>query len=280
MNFSLPLRSFEPHLNGLKELLKLASQALHPATFSFCSSVASVSSRPTEAGTAIEETISSIPLDANSTGYGMSKWVAEGICKAIADNGYVSLQGSPKVKVKIIRLGQLTGDTITGAWNRSEAWPKMLSTVDILGCLPRLEHQSLDWLPLDTAAKAVVETSFAEAFAEDVEYGGCKVYHIVQYKREKKWIDLLGWIKDIREKDFEVVEAKEWLERLESYPVEHAAKALLGLWKKAYGEGAEKGAASEFAVEKAKRVSPTMRGLDALSEEQGKLIWKWLNNKS
>lgn len=273
MNFSLPLRSFNPHFNGLQELLNIAYEARNSVIFSFCSSVASVSSRSNEDGTPIKEATFTCS-DASPTGYGMSKWVGETICFTNAVNRETNQQRHRKVKVKILRLGQLTGDTVTGAWNKSEAWPRMLSTVHILGCLPRLEDQPLDWLPLDTAAKAVVETTLAE----DGEDDGCKVYHIVQHKREKNWIDLLGWIKDIREKDFEVVETKEWLERLKAWPEEHPAKALLGLWKKAYGEGAEKSTASEFAVDEAKRVSPTMRDLEALSEEQGKMIWKWLNS--
>lgn len=270
VNFSLPLRSFEPHFAGLRNLLQLASSAPNPATFSFCSSVASVMFKNQETGHPIEETLAATPFDPSPTGYGRSKWVAEAICVSAAGMHATF----DRLRLKILRLGQLTGDSKTGSWNRSEAWPKMLSTVDVLDCLPSID-QPLDWLPLDTAARAVLETTFAE----NEKGGECEVYHLVQYRREKTWRDLLGWIKEVREKDFEIVRPEVWLERLEKYPAEHPAKALLGLWRDAYGEGTKKRKEPVFDVDEAKRVSPCMRNLEPISEQHGQMIWKWLEGK-
>lgn len=268
VNFSLPLRSFAPHFSGLQNLLQLASSAPNPVVFSFCSSVASIMFKNQETGRPVEETLAATPFDPSPTGYGRSKWVAEAICVSTAGMHATF----DRLRLKILRLGQLTGDSKTGSWNRSEAWPRMLSTVDILECLPSID-QPLEWLPLDTAARAVLETTFAE----NTKSGECEVYHLVQYRREKGWMDFLGWIKEVRKKSFEVVTPEVWLERLEKYPEEHRAKALLGLWRGAFGEGGKKQKEPMFDVEETKRISPTMRNLQPISEEHGKLIWKWLD---
>lgn len=274
VNFTLPLRSFQPHFDGLFLLLQLAYTSGRPVTFSFCSSVASVSAQITEDGSAIKEEPSSTPSDANPTGYGRSKWVAEAICAKAVERACVKKHVPPRFKMNILRLGQLTGDTKMGIWNPSEAWPLMLSTVDTLNSLPKIE-QPLDWLPLDTAAKAVLETAFADSTDEDA----CKVYHIVQYKREKTWMDLLNWVWIVRNQEFMLVRPEYWLMKLEMFGRDHPASALLGLWKNTYGEGAKKRASSDFRVEEVVKVSQTMRNLEPLSEDQGKKILKWIYGK-
>ena len=271
VNFSLPLRAFEPHFAGLRSLLQLAACAPNSVTFTFCSSVASISLKNQETRRPIEETRAATPLDPSPTGYGRSKWVAEAICVATAERH----ETFDRLKVKVLRLGQLTGDTQTGSWNMSEAWPKMLSTVDILDCLPSIE-QPLDWLPLDIAAEVVSETTFTDNPKDET----CEIYHIVQYRREKTWMDLLDWIKDVREKRFEVVAPQVWLERLELYPEDHPAKALLGLWQDAYGEGSRTAKEIVFDVKEAKAISSTIRDLQPISEEHGKRVWKWLEGSN
>ena len=96
------------------------------------------------------ESISHNPHSTLPLGYSRSKWVAEAICEQAYDR--TPLRGN----IAVLRIGQLCGDSENGIWNALEAWPLMLSSVKVLKALPDL-HQSLDWLPVDTAAEAVIE---------------------------------------------------------------------------------------------------------------------------
>lgn len=179
-------------------------------------------------------------------------------------------------RVNIVRVGQLTGDTENGVWNRSEAYPLMLSTAGELGCLPALEEK-LSWLPVDVAARAVVDISVQDGAVEV----GCAVYHVVNNSRETSWRDLLGWVQSESAESIEIVEPRVWLERLEKLKA-HPAKSLLGLWKAAYGSsdpdtGTDPKEEITFNIKNAESASECMRGVRAVDEELVKKIWHWLN---
>lgn len=67
-------------------------------------------------------------------GYSRSKWVAEAICARAHEKSRL------KGRISIVRIGQLCGDTKSGIWNVTEAWPLMLSSVEVLGALPDLDE--------------------------------------------------------------------------------------------------------------------------------------------
>lgn len=125
------------------------------AIFIFISSIAAVScsSRPI-----ISETPSFDSSEALPIGYSQSKWIAEKICatahKKCSDSQLDLKQFKPRIS--IIRVGQLCGDK-NGLWNANEAYPLLLSTSQLINCLPNLENEVLNWLLVDKAAKAVLE---------------------------------------------------------------------------------------------------------------------------
>lgn len=100
--------------------------------FIFCSSTASVLGP--SASSPVPELVSQDPRDASTTGYARSKWVAEAICAKVHDS--TSLHNH----IAILRIGQLTGDTKSGVWNVNEAWPLLLSSVELTGVLPDLDE--------------------------------------------------------------------------------------------------------------------------------------------
>ncbi|OAG42591.1 hypothetical protein AYO21_03176 [Fonsecaea monophora] len=203
VNFLLPLRAFaQTHLAGTRNLINLAARSSSsskgriPPRFIFCSSVAAVSgysssspsstsstsssssssssppyssrsssSSPTTTITShqpIPESILSDPTVSGPTGYAQSKWVAEQIChRAARDSSRL------KNRISVARVGQLSGASDTGVWSRSEAYPLILSTLAVTGCLPDLDQarrdqghgqgEALAWLPVDVAARAFVE---------------------------------------------------------------------------------------------------------------------------
>ncbi|KAL8671917.1 MAG: hypothetical protein Q9224_007602, partial [Gallowayella concinna] len=217
VNFTARLRSFEKdHIAGLSHLLNLAHAASpdnnnnnKPAKrFLFLSSTASITNTPT-ANYPIAEHISTDPTHASPLGYSRSKWVAENICADFYNRPRTTTPGSSesdprsdeskKVDIAILRIGQLTSDTICGIWNTSEAYPLMLSTAPILHALPDLGTLPLDWLPVDIAAKAVLE--IAESMKKRRDEGvkeeerAFPVFHILNPSTTPTWGDLVAVVR-------------------------------------------------------------------------------------
>jgi thioester reductase-like protein len=46
-------------------------------------------------------------------------------------------------RVRILRIGQLCGDTVTGYWNEKEGWPLLIRTAQTTGSLPDLSEVRL-----------------------------------------------------------------------------------------------------------------------------------------
>lgn len=273
VKFTLPLSSFTPSLQGLHNLLSLSQASTHNANFIFCSSTASVLGP--HHNTHIKEKTSTAPEDSDSLGYSRSKWVAEAICSHAAG----MLQD-----ISIARIGQLTGDTRSGVWNMSEAYPLMLSTVRQSGCLPKI-NDKCSWLPVDIAAKAVLDIAFANSASHGDGSGEATlagVYHVVNNSTETSFEDLLDWIKHTRKEDFKIVEPKEWMEKLESLD-DHPAKALVGLWRNAYG-GDEKVKEDDervkFDTSEMARISPAMKEVKPVDRDLVEKLWTWIEDET
>jgi thioester reductase-like protein len=293
VNFSLPLKSFiKDHIFGLYSLLNLSISSLQNVKMIFCSSTASILS---STQSTIPESISINPEDADTLGYSRSKWVAESVCYSASQ--LEGMQG----RIKVLRIGQLTGDTENGIWNMSEAWPLMLSTVDRLGCLPDLKAERLDWVPVDVAAKSVVEIAFHDNASllqqqstngkenEGLESEHGIVYHLVanRFPKTPTWSDMLAWVQKARSKTtkqpFEVVEPEIWLTKFRSLN-HHPAKPLLGLWERAYG-GQKHGNKDQlrptktFETSRAAKLSESMKNLKLVDEELVAKIWGWIQGE-
>lgn len=158
--------------------------------------------------------------------------------------------------IAIARVGQLCGDTESGAWNESEAWPLMLSASGAMGALPRLDAEGVGWLAVDTAAAAVVEIARAElgegtdgtdatdatAATVSKELAEIPTFHILNPDRTRTWNDdLLLWMQKLVP-ELSIIPAREWVQKLESVE-RHLARKLLGLWRGLYcAESDEEGA--------------------------------------
>ncbi|UZP36435.1 hypothetical protein NXS19_004251 [Fusarium pseudograminearum] len=171
VNFSMSLSSFEPQLASVWHLIQLALSAAQTPEVVFISSIVAVAS----ANPPAQSSASSEPTQwegnimerrygweaVGSLGYGQSKWVAEEICHSASEH-----TGLP---VKVIRLGQISGDTHHGIWNPSEAVPTIILSALIAGALPRIEADNIFrvgdaqlWIPSDVAAASIVELTFSE----------------------------------------------------------------------------------------------------------------------
>jgi thioester reductase-like protein len=269
VNFRLKLRSFaKDNIAGVKHLLDLAlssGRAITPR-FAYCSSTAAIMNGELDQSGCWPEKLLSDPSSASPLGYSRSKWVAEHIC-AEADRR-TSLRG----RIAIVRVGQLAGDSTSGVWNTKEAWPMMLSTAHIIKCLPDLGNEALDWLPVDIEAQAFLESTREENCCQE----NLPVYHVLNPHRQPTWHDMLLWLK--RKADFEIVSPQDWLQRLENSDTEHPAKKLLGLWKEAYGNGAQGSSVERpsFATEESKKHVPVLRDVKPLDEAYIQRVWEWV----
>ncbi|KAH8895189.1 acetyl-CoA synthetase-like protein [Thozetella sp. PMI_491] len=234
VNFNISIESFEAqHIKATHNLIELClSVNPHPARFFFCSSV-SAAARTPRPGTVVERFVTT-PAYALPTGYARSKYVAEHITRNAAR--------STGVPAKVLRIGQLVGDTMTGEWNTTEAIPLMIQTAETLGALPG-HDEDMTWLPVDYAAKAIVE--LADIASSDLPSRmGCGrkwdpdlVYHVVNPARFNWTRDMLPALKAAG-LEFEVLPVQEWLEKLRQSdrdPVKNPPIKLLDWFETKFG---------------------------------------------
>lgn len=306
VNFSLKLRSFEPQLAGLLNLLDLRDATRGSAArLVFISSTAAVSASDAH-DQPIAETLSADPEDASPLGYSRSKWVAENICTSARVSGSFVVGGgvgpaSPlpdeeRAPVVVVRVGQLCGSGGRGAWNGTEVYPIMLSAAGkVTRSLPDLAGLPLSWLPVDLAARAVLELSFAGGGKYEsgrrLMVQKTHVYHVANPHQEPAWSDLLDWVAGQEDEParegssnghagrLEVVSPATWLEQLEAglEKVEHPARSLLHLWKRTLAQDGEDQTIL-FDTRRAAGLSETMKTLSPLTREDALRMWQWIQS--
>ncbi|KAF7558254.1 hypothetical protein G7Z17_g176 [Cylindrodendrum hubeiense] len=191
VNFNMQLSSFAPSISGVANLISLCKSSASPASMNFCSSVSTCSRATT---IPIPETVPNLEW-AQGMGYAQSKSVAEHLCAKAATQG---------VTARVLRVGQIVGDTKHGVWNAQEAVPMMMQTAVTVGALPKLK-ETPSWLPVDTVAEAVADISLSDAGS---------VFTNVTNPKMFSWSDdLLPALRNAG-LSFEEVEPKEWVQRL------------------------------------------------------------------
>jgi thioester reductase-like protein len=189
VNFNLGVSSFEGQIQGARNLIDFAFGA--NARYFFVSSVSSA----VRSGSVVPEAHLRKLTDAQETGYARSKLVSERLCQRAREAG---------LDARVLRVGQIVGDTRNGAWNATEAIPLMIRTAVSLGALPAL-NDTLTWLPIDVVAQAIVEICHAGDPHD--------VYHLVN-PRSIHWTrDLLPMLRGAG-LAFESIGAQDWLARL------------------------------------------------------------------
>ncbi|KAI8936025.1 hypothetical protein NX059_007527 [Plenodomus lindquistii] len=270
VNFRLKLRSFvKDNIAGVKNLLDLALKVprAQPPRFTYCSSTAAIMNGSLDPAGQLPEKLMSSPSAASPLGYSRSKWVAEHICRKAHER--TSLRG----RIAVVRVGQLAGDSLHGVWNTKEAWPMMLSTVRLINCLPDLGDEPLDWLPVDIAAQAFLQTTRANAGTN----GELPVYHVLNPHRQPTWHEMLKWLQ--KKEKFEIVNPQEWVHKLEETDeTEHSALKLLGLWKESYDRNAPEESSPRplFALDQTRKNVPALRDVKPLDEAYMGRIWDWV----
>ncbi|KAF8758798.1 Sarcoplasmic/endoplasmic reticulum calcium ATPase 3 [Rhizoctonia solani] len=148
VDFNWNLQSFEPNVQGTRYLVDLALNSTwkRAPRLVFTSSI-SVAGLGLPGRSLGEEylTSSSISL---GFGYGESKYVAERVLEAAKMAG---------LETCVIRLGQLSGDRISGSWSKTDWFPSMLASSLTIGYLPDAIGV-VSWVPLDAAAQSLLDS--------------------------------------------------------------------------------------------------------------------------
>ena len=233
VNFNLPVRSFEAqHIQGTYNLLDfcLRSQLPLPAKLFFCSSVSAASGTPKPA-TIPERAVQQLE-HAQKMGYGKSKLVTEHIVRnAMLKTG---------MDARVLRIGQLSGDSQSGIWNETEAIALMVRSVLTTGCLPALD-ESPSWLPVDVCARAVVELCLRDRDRDHAEEADADlVYHLLNPQTFSFRSSLLPFLQQHPSMpSFTIVSPSECLARLAASDQDakkNPSIKLLDFWRGKYGD--------------------------------------------
>lgn len=196
VNFNWALESFEEScIAATRNLLDLclSAERPRPASFSFCSSVSTVARTP---GNWVPEALPTSLSYAQGMGYAQSKLVTENIVnRAVHATGMTA---------RVLRAGQIVGDTVHGIWNANEAIPMMFQTAKTIQALPQLDDV-LSWTPVDVMANSIIDLSLAPNAAEVMNVTNPTLNHWTQ--------DLLPQLKDAG-LNFEQLSKEAWLQRL------------------------------------------------------------------
>ncbi|EMD86842.1 hypothetical protein COCC4DRAFT_141239 [Bipolaris maydis ATCC 48331] len=267
VNFNHSLRSFEQDsLRSTHFLLTLAASSLRSQkpVFTFVSSIAAaLCAQPSHA---IPETLHPWCAVAGM-GYGQSKWVAEHMAAAAAETA--------QVPARVVRLGQVCGDTEWGTWNSAEAFPMTVQAARTIGALPVVDDDEEEsWLPVDVAAEALAQIALSP------EQNGAK-FHVLHVVNEAPILWNAQFLPRLEKYglEFEAVPQREWVHRLEASDQDVKVNPpfkLLEFFKTRYGS-AQGASQPKFETTQAKRWAPCLEGGVDISEELvGKFLRYWM----
>jgi thioester reductase-like protein len=242
VNFNKSIESFEADcIKGVRNLTTLCLRAKRPqpASFNFCSSVSATARTPS--GTVPE----ALPVAfeyAQEMGYAQSKLVAETLCNRAAKQ--------TTMRCRVLRVGQIIGDTQHGVWNETEAIPLIFQSAKSTGALPALDENPA-WLPVDIVANACTEIALSDA-----ESG---VMNIVNHASFHWTRDLLPLLSEAG-LPFETVNQREWIRRLRASnpdPSQNPSVKLVDFFANKYDNENARGSL-KFASNIAQRHSPSL----------------------
>jgi thioester reductase-like protein len=153
-----------------------------------------------------------------STGYAQSKYIVERLALFAASH--------LNMPIRLLRVGQLCGNTITGHWSPDEMWPILFATCAKLGAVPNFPEKMVDWIPVDIAARSIVEiltrlqypsSCINKSSGRDESSHSYTVHNIVN-PHCVPWADVVTMLQDnnniTKGKKLRIVSMVEWVELL------------------------------------------------------------------
>ncbi|KAF2130442.1 acetyl-CoA synthetase-like protein [Dothidotthia symphoricarpi CBS 119687] len=257
VNFNISVSSFEDqHIKAIPNFINLCQSTTHgsPARFFFCSSVSSAAATP-RPGSVPETPVKDI-AHVQGTGYARSKFVAEHIVRNAAHDAGAS--------ARVLRIGQLIGDSKAGEWNTTEGIPLMIQTAETLGALPALDEE-MSWLPVDYAASIIRDVCAAGNANPDL------VYHVLNPTR-------FHWTRDMLPAlaaaglQFKTLPTDQWMDRLRNSdrdPKTNPPIKLLDWFESKYGPKAStvKKGALEYETTETRKDSETIGSVPDVTDK-------------
>ncbi|KAI2465615.1 hypothetical protein F4781DRAFT_408665 [Annulohypoxylon bovei var. microspora] len=222
VDFNIQFESFEPQLQGVRNIANFAAQASKRVAVTFISSVGTVGQWDSlKRGPVPEERLEDMSLPSN--GYGRSKMIGSLILEDIAKHG--------DFPVVIIRVGQIAGSEAgAGIWAKRELIPSVIASSLYLKALPSgLARMSrVDWTPVEKIASMVLEISGASERVPARDISG--YFHGVN-PTASSWNQLALAVQDFYGKDRlpELISLKDWVSRLEKSRTQGSLDANPGI---------------------------------------------------
>ncbi|KAL0959586.1 hypothetical protein HGRIS_011296 [Hohenbuehelia grisea] len=166
MDFNQVVEGFEDCIAGTVRLLLLGG-FMRPKKFYFVSSI----------GVILESKQSPVPeqllpwstdedIIASPHGYSESKFICEHLVQAASE--------LLNIPCAVARVGQITGDSLSGVWKVQEMNPIIIAGSQRVGSYPVVEGAVIDWVPVDFVGKMMVDLALSISPSADV----VDVHHI------------------------------------------------------------------------------------------------------
>jgi len=209
LNFNLRMEGFERvHIAGVRHLIDLAlsSPRSRSPRFVFLSTISTVGNYQ---GTG---SVPEAPVEDETwatLGYGHSKLVSERISAAASKKSGLD--------ATVVRIGQISGASGTGAWARSEYNPILFRSCFGLGMVPN-DLPPIRWIPTDVAASVALKQTFTTDKAELLGY-----YHL-ENPVTTPWSAVANAISQYKGANLPQVPFQQWLSKVREYGVKDAEK--------------------------------------------------------
>jgi thioester reductase-like protein len=151
MNFLKGLDYFDDCIAASKNLMKLSVLSKRKVIYNLVSTIGSTFPTTSANVSSVPESKLNTKLlnAATCNGYNLSKLVTETVSQ-VWSKDY-------DIPVHIHRVGQISGDTINGAWNITEHIPLLIKGIQVMKICPDILESLVSWIPANTAADAIVE---------------------------------------------------------------------------------------------------------------------------
>ncbi|KAJ3774065.1 male sterility protein-domain-containing protein [Lentinula raphanica] len=210
-NFSLPLSSYDDHIQGTRTLIDLArsSERRNEIRFLFTSSITMAQNWDESQGP-YPETLVTDAATAAGSGYGESKYVAE---RLLARSG---------LEVISLRIGQICGGEPNGAWKPMEWFPLCVKACWYLGAIfvPTLNS---NWTTMDTTSDIILDIVFHKdslPFAANIVHPRPVASEFILYAVRDALIQELGHGLS-SDDSLRQVSVQEWINLLEQSATRH-----------------------------------------------------------
>ncbi|KIM43694.1 hypothetical protein M413DRAFT_443603 [Hebeloma cylindrosporum] len=281
LDFNLSLSSFEPNVQGTRNLVDLARSANRASTikFLFTSSVSSAFSWDQSKGHYPEEVLMESKY-AVGNGYGESKYVSERI---LAQSG---------LRATSFRIGQISGGRPNGAWATTDWVPILIKSSLNLNVLPAATGVT-SWLPSHAVSQTILDVAWSTESPAALN---------VVHPRPVAWNSVISSINEAIVQEgvaptlLPVVDFQTWFFKLEDRAKDPSPETLTSIpavklldffrgtvemdavLRQQAKKGTETGGLAMFSTSKVQSISETMKTLPSLGPADAQAWVKYWKN--